>query len=191
MGIITKHLLGLYFRHSTYVLEYSLISIMEHYNGALSIHKNTIIIFSIKIIMRSICCFCKIASVCFVCHYRFNATIWNKPPRSKRQNNACVQQMVQFVQFMFVGCEGKGSKSWRLWKVMWLTGSDFFPVLMTTLLLYTVWQEMTCLERCYRRKSKHFVLEYTGASEVIIQPSMWCLVSFPHRRTSPLPWHGQ
>lgn len=40
-------------------------------------------------------------------------------------------------------------------------------------------------------KSKHFVLGYARASEVIIHPSMWCLVSFPHKRTSLLPWHGQ
>lgn len=40
-------------------------------------------------------------------------------------------------------------------------------------------------------KSKHFVLGDARASEVIIHSSMLCLVSFPHKRTSLLPWHGQ
>lgn len=54
-----------------------------------------------------------------------------------------------------------------------------------------VQHEMAVLKDDKVGKGKHFALGYARASEVIILPSMWCVVSFQYKCTSLLPWHGQ
>lgn len=70
----------------------------------------------------------------------------------------------------------------------YVTGSGFFfPLLFLWLHCYCITGN-DCSVRCYRGKSKHFVLEYTSATEVIIHSSVWCVVSFPHYITAAVTW---